>query len=95
MLTFKEVTKGNPNMIVFPKSAEENMGYFTKERVARSTLPDGWNLYEFRTGTSGTKSTLEPVVMVNFGGSFVTETQIDFPNENDKYRNIKGKVKKL
>ena len=95
MLTFKDVTNGNPNMIMFPNSTEENIGYFAKERVDRNTLPDGWNLYEFRTGSSGAKSTLEPVVKVNFGGSFITQTQINFPNENDKYRNIKGKFKKL
>lgn len=93
--TFAKITNGVPNMILFPNTPEETIGYFTPERVNRDTIPDGWHLYEVRNGTSGQKATIEPVVMVNFGGSFITNTPITFPNESDKYRNIRGKAKKL
>ena len=95
MITFKQATKDNPNMILFPSTSEENIGFFTEERVDKSTVPEGWQVYEFRTNNYGRRSTIEPKVAVNFGGSFVTETPITFPDENDKYRNIKGKVKKI
>ena len=95
MITFENATNGNANMIIFPNSTEENIGYFTNERVDRTTIPNEWNLYEFRTNDGGQRSTLEPVVRVNFGGSFLTKNQISFPDENDKYRNIKGKHRKI
>lgn len=93
MTTFEKITEKKPNMVLFPNTDEEITGYFVNERINKTSIPNGWNLYEFRTNTSGQKSTIEPSVRVNFGGSFLTQMLINFPDKNDEYRNIKGKCK--
>lgn len=41
MITFEKATSGNANMIMFPDSNKETVGYFTDERVDRTSVPNG------------------------------------------------------
>ncbi len=74
---------------IFMPDKSENAGYFTNFRVERNTLPQGWFAYDLREGDSGKFCTLEPHVLVNHGGTFLTQTEIDF-GESD-YINLSGR----
>jgi len=56
-------------------------GLFTCIRVDRDTVPEGWYAYDLREGEDGEFCTIENDVLVNHGGTFLTQQEIDLgPN---------------
>lgn len=53
-------------------------GYFSNGRIERGELPSGWYAYDFREGDDGDFCALEPEILVNHGGTFVTKKEISF-----------------
>jgi hypothetical protein len=84
-------------MVTFDEAYEdaddiELMGYkglFTNARVDRETLPEEWHAYDIRGGTDSDFSTLEESVTVDHTGTFLTKTEIQFP-EATGYFTIDG-----
>ena len=75
--------------IVSPGCLTEIQGYFTNQRVDRSTVPEGWYAYDLRTTENGTLCTVEERVVVNHGGTFLTKRRLKL---NDKgVHNLKGR----
>jgi hypothetical protein len=70
-------------------TGEKITGIFSKERI--TNVPAGKFKYEIRHSDfdSTLARTIEPKVMVNFYGTFITETQLSFPDANDPYISIK------
>lgn len=68
----------------------EYKGIYTPHRVDRDTVPKGNYVYECRHGDVNTSRivTVEPKVRVNFKGTFISETSIEFSNEQDKFINV-------
>lgn len=83
-VSFDEVIKENMVMVISPGTKKENRGYFTNFRVDRNTVPKDWYAYDIRTDDNGggTFCTLESHVLVNHGGTFLTQKEIKF---NKKY----------
>jgi hypothetical protein len=67
------------NMIIRDYNTDtEYSGYFTKDKVDKDTIPDGWYVYEFRSDRFGVIERIENQdVVIGFAGSFVTNTKIN------------------
>lgn len=65
MITFEEAIQENQRLCISPGCKTQNTGYFTNERVDRSTVPTGWYAYDIRHGDSGNFTALENGVKVN------------------------------
>lgn len=77
--SFDDIVKiGKYNMIIRDHNTNtEYSGYFTKDKVDRNTVPDGWYVYEFRSDRFGVIERIENRdVVIGFAGSFVTDTKI-------------------
>jgi len=74
------------NFMLAPGKTTENVGVLTSERVDRSTVPDGWYVYEIRhSDDGGNPITVENNVVCNFYGTFITKHPIKFRNGKDYY----------
>ena len=64
---------------------------FSDSRVDRSTVPDGWYVYDLRGSDYDPDliSTLEARVIVNYAGSILTPEPVIFPDGQD-YLDVKG-----
>ena len=68
----------------------EYTGLFIDVRIDPNTVPGGKFIYYCRheSGDWIIPVTIEPCVVVDFCGTFITDTEIKFPNENNKCINI-------
>lgn len=66
---------------------------FSDSRVDRSTVPDGWYVYDLRGSDYDPDliSTLEARVIVNYAGSILTPEPVIFPDGQD-YLDVKGQT---
>lgn len=66
---------------------------FSDSRVNRSTVPDGWYVYDLRGSDYDPDliSTLEARVIVNYAGSILTPEPVIFPDGQD-YLDVKGQT---
>ena len=67
-------------------------GFFCDPKLDRSTMPEGWYAYDFRTDDEGLGMFCElchNYVYVNNGGTFFTQTEIPELKEADSSANIK------
>lgn len=63
-------------------TGETVSGFFTNARVDRATVPEGWHAYDLCEGEDGLFCTIEEKVVVNHGGTFLTQQEIDLgPNK--------------
>ena len=79
VVSFNDIMKlGKHNMIIRDYNTDtEYSGYYTKDKVDRDTVPDGWYVYEFRSDRFGVIERIENKnVDIGFAGSFVTNTKI-------------------
>lgn len=76
--------------IVSPGCKTENIGLFTNQRVDRKTLSRGWYAYDIRTNSNGTLCSLEPNVVVNHGGTFLTKTPVKMNSRG--FHSLTGKA---
>ena len=76
MITFEQAIAKNQAFIVSPGCKTENCGFFTNERVDKSTMPKGWYAYDIRHGSSGNFIDLEETVIANHAGTFLTKTPV-------------------
>ena len=78
MVTFEESKKYWQEMEITNLHTQKSYkGYFSDMRVEKESVPDGWYLYDFRHGDDmGDLCTLEHSVLVNHGGSFLSETPV-------------------
>ena len=88
-ISFNEAIKSADRFVLSPGCKTENSGYFTTCRVDRDTIPEGWFAYDFRHGDSGNLCTLEPFVLVNHGGTFLTQQKVEMNNSG--YRSLSGR----
>lgn len=75
-ISFDEAIKTANPMTISPGCRTENKGFFTNDRVDRTTIPAGWYAYDIRTSDSGNFCALEPLVQVNHGGTILTQTPV-------------------
>lgn len=64
-------------------------GYYCDPKLDRSTMPEGWYAYDFRTDDDGCGIFCEichNYVMVNNGGTFFTQNEITELREADSYK---------
>ena len=82
MVKFEDVLKNELNaartMVISPGAKSESRGYFTNFRVDRNTIPKDWYAYDIRTDCNGNFYTLEPNVLINHGGTFLTKKKLRF-----------------
>jgi hypothetical protein len=83
MIDFKKAIDENCRLIVCPDCKNENEGFFTGLRVDQKTVPTGWYLYEIRHTETGAFLSLEPNVIVNHMGTFLTQKEILFKKRPD------------
>ena len=79
VISFDDIVKiGKYNMIIRDYNTNtEYSGYFTKDKVDKNTIPDGWYVYEFRSDRFGVIERIENQdVVIGFAGSFVTDRKI-------------------
>ena len=72
------------NVDFYCKDGELYTGKYIDMRLDRKTIPEGFHVYECRHGDDGdwfTPVTIETGVIVNFAGTFLTKTPIQFLNE--------------
>lgn len=88
-IPFNEAIESADEFVLSPGTKREIKGFFTDCRVDRDTVPDGWYAYDFRHNDNGNLCALEPFVIVNHGGTFLTQQQVTM---NEKgYRSLKGR----
>lgn len=66
-------------------------GDYFEFRIKPNSIPKDKYMYHIRHASSGKKQyySIEPNVMVNFYGTLITDTPIDFPNSiGDRYLEI-------
>lgn len=77
MITFNEAIQEAQIMVIAPDCKTEVRGYFTNARVDPATVPDGWFRYDIRhSDSSGCLSTIEPRVIVNHAGTFLSQKPV-------------------
>ena len=58
-------------------------GWFSSMRVDKSTLPEGMNGYSLREDpSSGEFMSIEPKVIVDHAGDFITKSALKFPHKD-------------
>ena len=65
-------------------------GYFNDMRIDRSTVPDGFHMWELADGDSdGTPCRYKQGILANFYGTFITkgELPVDFPEYKEGFIN--------
>ena len=87
-ISFQEAMESAESFALSPGCKTEITGYFTNCRVDRLSVPEGWFAYDFRHGDSGELRTLEPFVLVNHGGTFLTQQEV--PMNASGYRSLSG-----
>ena len=77
MITFEEAMTGAQDMeIIFPDNTGIS-GQFTNGRVDKHTIPGGWHAYDLREDPeTGYFCSIEPNVLINHGGTFMTQSHI-------------------
>lgn len=94
MISFNEAINENQGFILSPGCKTEIRGYFTNMRVDRKTVPDDWYAYDIRHGDSGSFYTIEPYVLVNHAGTFLSQTEVPMTNiglNGKPYRSLSGR----
>lgn len=84
----KEVQRYLQSIILTAEDGTEYKGDFIDLRIDKATIPEGKYMYHCRHDDNGDwcePVTIEPLVVVNFCGTFVTDKEIEWPNVNDKY----------
>jgi hypothetical protein len=82
---------GCDRMIIITPDTTYN-GYYCDPKLDRSTMPEGWYAYDFRTDDDGLGffcTINHNYVMVNNGGTFFTQTEIPELREPDSYKTMK------
>lgn len=60
-----------------PMEIRDVRGYFNDARIDRSTVPEGFHLWELADGDSdGIPCRYKPGILVNFYGTFITKGQL-------------------
>jgi hypothetical protein len=77
MITYDEAIEDADEIVLYVDNDREINGLFTNGRVDRSTIPDGYYIYDFREGEDGVFCSIENTVVVNHAGSFITDTELD------------------
>lgn len=99
MRTWKQITEDNgfePQYIRLKIKRTEHItqtivGILIDERMQCDDVPAGWQVYDLRHTDDdwGEPATIEPAVMVNFMGRFLTQEKLTFPAApNDFYEVI-------
>lgn len=82
-VSFEQALKESTRFIISPDCKTEIDGRMTDYRIERSTVPNGWYVYDVRG--LGYPCTLENYVMVNHYGTFMTKTPVNFKGKDYKY----------
>lgn len=61
--------------------------FFTDFRIDRSSIPEGFNMYEVADCCDGVPSYLAKGILVNFYGTIITKKEFDI---NDRYCDIES-----
>ena len=80
------------NVVLIGEDGTQYIGEYIDMRLDRTTIPNGKYAYDCRHDDDGdwvTPVTIEKRVMVNFAGTFVTDTPIMFPDEKYHYIPLK------
>ena len=91
-ISYEEAVKDGDVFVISPGCKNENRGIFSNFRIDRSTIPEGKYLYEIRGEGENPFITIEENVAVNFTGSFLTDTPINFTRyfgDEDNKHNFK------
>lgn len=94
LYNYNEAKKWSQKVILFEANEAETQyeGELIDVRINPDTIPKGKFWYHCRHNDEGdwcTPITIEPRVLVNFCGTFITDKEITFPNPYDKYISIK------
>ena len=84
-ISFDEAFETGDNFILAPGKKTENVGIITEQRVDRSSVPEGWYVYEIRHSSNGSPISVENNVCCNFYGTFLTKKPIKFRKDKDYY----------
>ena len=93
-IPFNAAIAEDQKFVLSPGCKTENVGYFTNLRVDRKTVPNGWYAYDIRHGDSGSFCTIEPYVIVNHAGTFLTRTKVHMTSTgitNKPCRHLSGR----
>lgn len=92
MLPIDYNTKQVDMVILLGTDGTKYKGEYLDMRIDRKTVPDGKYAYDCRHDDNGdwvSPVTIEKYVMVNFAGTFITDTPICFP-DGLSYIELKG-----
>ena len=84
LYNYNEEKKYAQNVILIAEDGTEYKGEFIDLRIDPATIPQGKHMYHCRHDDSGdwcTPVTIEKRVIVNFCGTLITDTEIDFKGE--------------
>lgn len=80
---YKELNKEDfDDMVIYGPNDLEIHGSFTNCRIDKSTLPENTYAYDIREAESGLGTIEKSIVTVNFGGTFVCDTEISFQGKD-------------
>lgn len=98
MRTWKEITEEKsfePQYLRLTIAVDEHttkdvVGILIDERMQCDDVPDCWKVYDLRHDESdwGEPISIEPGVLVNFMGRFLTEEKLAFPASPNNYFNV-------
>lgn len=70
------------DMVIYGPNDLEIHGRFTNSRIDKSTLPENIYAYDMREAESGLSTIEKNIVTVDFGGTFLCETEINFQGKD-------------
>lgn len=83
LITFGEAMNNPEGFCVIDAKGNQYQGYYSRIRVDRRTLPEGWHAYDLRAADWDDPrwfSTIEDnYVMVNHGGTFLCKEELPLP----------------
>ena len=75
-VTFSDAITNGCVLVISPNTKQENEGMYLDARVDRKTVPEDWFVYDIRHGDNVYFYSLEPFVLVNHAGSFLTQKAV-------------------
>lgn len=82
MLTFAEALKDGTPLVISQNTKHESKGVYIDARVDINTVPEGWYAYDIRHGDNVYFASLEPHVIVNHAGTFLTTKEVRLNQHN-------------